>query len=53
LLGFGAKGASLHEAGVEIEIVRHDGGTEDADGDVEHFAVAEDLGVGKKTVRGF
>ena len=34
----------LHDAGVEIQIVRHDGRAEDADGDVEHIAVAEDLG---------
>src|SRR5579859_827295 len=38
---------------MEIEIVRHDGGTENADGDVEHFAIAEDLGVWNKAVGGF
>ncbi len=39
----GAECASLNDAGVQIQIVRHDGGAQDADGDVEHFAVAKDL----------
>jgi len=52
LLRFGAEGARLHKTGVEVEIVRHDRGAEDADGDVEHFAITEDLGVGKKNVGG-
>ena len=52
LLRFGAKGARLHEAGVEIEIVGHDGSAEDADGDVKHFAIAENLGGGKKAAGG-
>src|SRR5882672_5291586 len=51
LLRFGAEGARLHEAGEKIEIVGHDGGTEDADGNVEHFAIAEDLGVGNEATR--
>jgi len=38
--------ARLDDGGVEIEVVRHDGGAEDADGDVEH------LGVGKDGLRG-
>ncbi len=39
----GAEGAGLHDAGVQIEIVRHHRGAEDADGDVEHLAIAEDF----------
>src|SRR5882762_11386552 len=53
LFRFGAEGARLHEAGVQIEIMRHDGGTENADGDVKHFAIAENFRAGKKAVRGF
>jgi len=53
LAAFGAKRACLYEARVEIEIVRHDGGAENADGDVEHFAIANDLRAGNEAVRGF
>ena len=28
--------ARLHDRRVQVEVVRHDGGAEDADGDVEH-----------------
>src|SRR5260370_34168260 len=42
----GPESASLDDAGVKIQIVRHDRGAQDADGDVEHFAVAEDLRAG-------
>jgi len=52
LLRFGAEGASLHEARMEVKIVRHDRGAKDSDGDVKHFAITEDLGVGKKTMGG-
>ena len=31
--------ASLHQAGMKIQIVRHHRGAEDADGQVEHFAI--------------
>ncbi len=33
--------AALDEGGVEVEIVGHDGGADDADGDVEHAGLAE------------
>jgi hypothetical protein len=48
-----AKGARLHDAGVEIEIVRHHGGAEDAYGDVKHLAVAKELGVRDEAACGF
>ena len=35
--------ARLHDRRVQVEVVRHHGGPEDADGDVEHVAVAQDL----------
>jgi len=38
-----AEGASLHYAGMKIEIVRHDRGAEDADADVQHVTVAENF----------
>ncbi len=38
-----AKGARLHNAGVQIQIVRHDRGTQNADGDVQHFAIPENF----------
>ena len=41
-------GARLHQGGMQIKIVRHDGGAQDADGDVEHFRVGEDLRRGDK-----
>src|SRR6266513_2115816 len=44
----GPEGACLYDAGVKIEIVRHDRGAKDAGGDVEHFAVAEDFGTGEE-----
>lgn len=44
--GGGTEGASLDDAGMEIKIVRHDGGAEDANGDVQHFAIVEDFGGG-------
>ena len=34
--------ARLHDRRVQIQVVRHHGGAEDADGDVEHVAVADD-----------
>src|SRR5204863_335640 len=37
-------GAGLDDAGVKMEIVRHDRGAKDAYGDVAHFAVGEDFG---------
>ena len=36
--------ARLHDRRVQVEIVRHDGGTEDADGEVEHRRIGDDLG---------
>src|SRR5713101_7772021 len=47
------KGACLHDAGVKIKIVRHYGGAKDADGDVEHFAIAENLRTGDEADGGF
>src|SRR5438046_8894616 len=40
--------ARLHDRGVQIEIVRHHGGAEDSDGDVEHAAITENLRRGDK-----
>jgi hypothetical protein len=37
---------------MKIEIVRHDCGAEDADGDVQHVAVSEDFGGGNEADRG-
>ena len=39
-------GAGLHDRGVQIEVVRHHGGADDADGDVEHRRVGDDLARG-------
>src|SRR4029077_15879203 len=36
--------ARLHDAGVQIKIVRHNRGAKNAYGDIEHFAVAQDFG---------
>ena len=45
LAGFGARiGAGLHDGGVQVEIVRHDRGADDADGDIKHGRVGDDLG---------
>src|SRR6266568_1651628 len=49
----GAKSPRLDDAGVKIKIVRHDRGTEDADRDVEHLAVAEDFGPRDEADDGF
>src|SRR5271169_2807556 len=48
----GAEGTGLHDAGVQIKIVRHDGGAENADGDVQHFAIAQDYDVRDKAASG-
>src|SRR6266699_1152329 len=40
--------ARLHDRGVQIEIVRHHGGAEDSDSDVEHAAITENLRRGDK-----
>src|SRR5689334_10425013 len=53
LARFGTEGARLHEARMEIEIVRHNGGAEDTDCDVKHFAVTENVSVRQKTVGRF
>src|SRR5438552_6899075 len=39
-----AESTRLHDAGVEIKIVRHHCGPKDADRDVQHFAVPQDFG---------
>src|SRR4029077_9977535 len=38
---------------MQIEIVGHHGGAQDADGDVEHFLVAQDFGAGDETAGSF
>src|SRR5579885_616029 len=38
---------------MEIQIVRHDGCAEDADGDVKHLAVAENFGLGDEAASSF
>ena len=35
--------ARLHDGGVKVEVVRHDGGAQDADAHVEHLLVPQDL----------
>ena len=47
------EGARLHDAGMEIEIVRHYCGAEDADRDVQHFAVPQDFGARDEANGGF
>ena len=39
-----AIGAGLHDAGMQIEIVRHHGRAEDAEREVEHLRIGDDLG---------
>lgn len=41
-----AVSAGLHDSGVQVEIVRHQGGPKDAEREVEHLGVAQDLGGG-------
>src|SRR5262249_8867368 len=48
-----AESACLHNAGGQIEIVRHDRGAENADGDVKHFAIAKDFRAREKADGGF
>ena len=44
LLGHGrAIGARLHDRGVEVEIVRHDGRAENAEREIEHVRIGDDL----------
>ena len=51
LAGGGARVvARLDDGGVQVEVVRHDGRAEDADGDVEHFVVGDDGGGGDEEV---
>ena len=38
-----AIGAGLHDAGMQVEIVRHHGGADDAEREVEHLRVGDDL----------
>src|SRR5262249_61535469 len=42
--------AGLHDARVQVEIVRHHRGAQDADGQVEHLAVEENLTAGKQSL---
>lgn len=49
----GPEGTGLHDAGMEIEIVGHDGRAENADSDVKHFAIAKDFDAGDETDGGF
>ncbi len=44
VLGQVAVFAGLHDRRVQVEVVRHHGRAEDADRDVEHVGVAQDLG---------
>ena len=48
-----AEGAGLHDAGMEIQVVRHHSGAENADGDVQHFLVAQYFSVGDEASGGF
>ena len=43
--------AGLHDAGMEIEIVRHDGGAEDPHGDEQHLLVGDDLARGNEAAQ--
>src|SRR5262249_46355260 len=45
--------ARLHNTRVEIEIVRHDGGAKDPDGDVKHFAVFQNFDTRNEAHSGF
>ena len=49
----GAKRSRLHDAGVQIQIVRHYGRAEDSDGDVQHLAIAEDFRARNDSLGGF
>src|SRR6266567_4856066 len=49
----GTKSPRLDDAGVKIKIVRHDGRAKDANGDVQHFAVAKDFRPGDESDGGF
>ncbi len=49
----GTERAGLYNAGMKIEIMRHDRRAEDADGDVKHFAIAKDFGGGDEAHGGF
>src|SRR5580693_6781023 len=49
----GTESARLHDAGVEVKIVRHNRGAEDADGDVQHFPIAQNFSPRDKSDDGF
>ena len=42
--------ARLDDGGVEVEVMRHDGGAENSDGDVEHVGVGDDGSRGNEEV---
>ena len=44
-------GARLHERGMQVKVVRHDGRAQHADRDVKHLAVLQDRGPGHKAAR--
>src|SRR6266850_4346488 len=48
-----AERARLDDARVQIEIVRHHGGAQDADGDVQHLLIAQDFRAWNETGDGF
>jgi hypothetical protein len=43
-------GAGLHDAGVQVEVVRHHGRAQDAERQVEHLRVGDDLGGGREAL---
>src|SRR5580700_194245 len=47
-----AESAGLHNAGVQIEIMRHNRRAENSDGDVQHLAIAQNYGVRDEATRG-
>src|SRR6516164_1374642 len=47
------KGAGLHNARVQVEIVRHHRGADDANSDIKHFLVAENLEARDETMGRF
>src|SRR5580704_1814118 len=49
----GTESARLHDAGVEIKIVRHNSGAEDADGDVQHFPIVQNFSARDEPDDGF
>ncbi len=46
------KGARLHQAGMKVQIVRHHGSAQDADGEVQHLAIFQNFRRGQESAGG-